>query len=58
MICMVNVFNITHWVKPFIILSEYDQEIPQSHTADQLNAPGGRATVIRHQEDKVKQLNS
>ena len=25
-------------------LSKYDQEIPQSHTADQPMAPGGRAT--------------
>ena len=25
-------------------VSEYDQEIPQSHTADQIMAPLGRAT--------------
>ena len=31
-------------------VSEYDQKIPQSHTADQHTAPRGRAT--RHQEDK------
>ena len=30
--------------------SEYDQRIPQSHTADQPTAPLGRAT--RHHEDK------
>ena len=34
-------------------VSEYDQEIPQSHTADQLMAPQGRVTetlctVTRH----------
>ena len=31
-------------------VSEYDQKIPQSHTADQPTARWGRAT--RHQEDK------
>ena len=30
-------------------VSEYDQKIPQSHTADQPTAPWGRTT--RHQED-------
>ena len=37
-------------------VSEYDQKIPQSHTADQLTAPWGRAT--RHQEDKWSKATS
>ena len=27
------------------IVSEYDQDIPQSHTTEQPTTPGGRATV-------------
>ena len=37
-------------------VSEYDQKIPQSHTADQPTAPRGRAT--RHQEDKQSKATS
>ena len=37
-------------------VSEYDQKIPQSHTADQLTAQWGRAT--RHQEDKQSKATS
>ena len=36
--------------------SEYDQKIPQLHTADQSTAPRGRAT--RHQEDKQSKETS
>ena len=36
--------------------SEYDQKIPQSHTAGQLMAPWGRAT--RYQEDKHSKTTS
>ena len=41
--------------------NEYDQEIPQSHTADQPTAPLGRATTHKQSHDirktiKVKQL--
>ena len=42
--------------------SEYNQEIPQSHTADQPMTPRGRATeylkVIRHQEDNLSKVTS
>ena len=31
-------------IVPFQNVSEYDQEIPQSHTADKPTAPRGRAT--------------
>ena len=33
------------------IVNEYDQEIPQSQTAD--NARKSRSTITRHQEDKL-----
>ena len=36
--------------------SEYDQKIPQAHTAEQLTAAWGRAT--RHQEDKQSKTTS
>ena len=41
------------------IVSEYDQEIPQSQTADKPMALRGRATTItRHQEDKLSKATS
>ena len=42
------------------IVSEYDQEIPQSQTADNHKAPRGRAakTITRHQEDKLSKATS
>ena len=40
------------------IVSEYDQEIPQSQTADNPMAPRGRATLTRHQEDKLSKATS
>ena len=41
------------------IFSEYDQEIPQSQTADQPMAPRGSHTKItRHQEDKLSKATS
>ena len=39
------------------IVSEYDQEIPQSQTADNPVAPRGRA-ITRHQEDKLSKAIS
>ena len=44
-------------------VSEYDQEIPQSHTADQLMAPWGRVTedlctVTRHPQDNKSKATS
>ena len=33
-----------HWLVASEIVSEYDQEIPQSQTADNPVAPRGRAT--------------
>ena len=36
------------------IVSEYDQEIPQSQTADKLMAPRGRAT---HQSRDTRKTN-
>ena len=41
-------------------VSEYDQEIPQSQTADNLMAPRGksRSTIMRHQEDKLSKATS
>ena len=39
--------------------SEYDQEIPQSQTADNPMAPRGRAAQpSRHQEDKLGKATS
>ena len=43
------------------IKSEYDQEMPQSHSADQPMTPGGRGTEHKQSHDskktiKVKQL--
>ena len=40
--------------------SEYDQEIPQSQTADNPIAQRGRAahSVTRHQEDKLSKATS
>ena len=43
------------------IVSEYDQEIPQSQTADNPVTPRGRAarsTITRHQEDKLSKATS
>ena len=42
------------------IVSEYDQEIPQSQTADKPMAPRGRShtTITRHQEDKLSKATS
>ena len=43
------------------IVSEYDQEIPQSQTADNPMALRGRATqptITRHQEDKLSKATS
>ena len=37
------------------IVSEYDQEIPQSQTADNRVA---RSTITRHQEDKLSKATS
>ena len=37
------------------IVSEYDQEIPQSQTADK---PESRSTITRHQEDKLSKAIS
>ena len=40
-----------HWIF-FFKVSEYDQEIPQSHTADQPRAPlHSTFTVTRHPKD-------
>ena len=41
-------------------VSEYDQEIPQSQTADKPMAPRGRATQPsqRHKEDKLSKATS
>ena len=36
------------------IVSDYDQEIPQSQTADN---PMAHSTITRHQEDKIKLSN-
>ena len=38
-------------------LNEYDQEIPQSQTADKPRGIVGKShtTITRHQEDRVKQ---
>ena len=36
-------------------VSEYDQEIPQSHTADQPTAPWGRAKNIYSNNTPVRQ---
>ena len=38
-----------------LILNEYDQEIPQSQTADN---PWHRSTITRHQEDKLSKAIS
>ena len=39
-------------------ISEYDQDIPQSQTADKPVAPrGSHTTITRHQEDQKKQSN-
>ena len=35
-------------------LSEYDQEIPQSHTADQITLLRGRATINLQSQDTRK----
>ena len=42
------------------IVSEYEQEIPQSQTADKPIAPRGRAntTIVRHQDDKLSKATS
>ena len=42
------------------IVTEYDQEIPQSQTADNPMALRGRAaqTITRHQEDKLSKATS
>ena len=42
------------------IVSEYDQEILQSQTADYPMAPRGRvhSTITRHQEDKLSKATS
>ena len=43
------------------IVSEYDQEIPQSQTADNPVAPrrrAARSTITRHQEDKLSKATS
>ena len=42
------------------IVSEYDQEIPQSQTADKPLTPRGRATqkITTHQEDKLSKATS
>ena len=37
-------FIVGGWLKHAKIVSEYDQEIPQSQTADKPMAPRGRAT--------------
>ena len=38
---------------PYVkIVSEYDQEIPQSQTADNPVAPRGRAKIWKHPGDK------
>ena len=37
------------------IVSEYDQEIPQSRTADK---PMGPTAITRHQEDKLSKTTS
>ena len=39
-------------------VSEYDQEIPQSQTADNPVAPRGRAAQSSHQEDKLSKAIS
>ena len=45
---------------PLKIVSEYDQEKPQSRTADKPMAPRGRATqqLARHQEDKLSKATA
>ena len=43
---------------PSKIVSEYDQEIPQSQTADNPGtARKSRSTIKRHQEDKLSKTN-
>ena len=37
-------------------ITEYNQEIPQSHTADQPTAPLGRATELLQSQDKQKKI--
>ena len=39
-------------------VSEYDQEIPKSHTADQPTAPRGRATKHLQQQDTQKTIKA
>ena len=41
------------WLK-CLIVSEYDQEIPQWHTADQTTAPWGSATEHLQQQNIQK----
>ena len=42
-----------------VIVSEYDQEIPQSQTADNPGtARKSRSTITRHQEDKLSNATS
>ena len=56
-LCFVNSFISCYTEQTFLkIVSEYDQEIQQSQTADNLMAPRGRVT--RHQEDKLSKATS
>ena len=44
--------------KSSLTVSEYDQEIPQSHTADQPTAPWGRATEHIQSQDIQKTIKA
>ena len=53
----VNIFKVYYIWK---IVSEYDQEIPQSQTAEKPRgtARKSRSTITRHQEDKLSKATS
>ena len=56
-----GLLDIQQWSETSKIVSEYDQEIPQSQTAaDNPVAPRGRAAQpsLRHQEDKLSKATS
>ena len=42
------------------IVRQYDQELPQSHTADKPMAPARKShtTITRHKEDKLSKATS